>query len=171
MVRQILFPLIAISQSSDLRTEQLEPCFYMADAEPGSKYTHFHRFVTLNLSHKDLDMQIMRTVRLRGKAVDPLKIPIQIVDPDTYADGFREGVHYVPDTIDYIRDIGHLAETEEELIGERLDNLPSATLDEEFADSADSTLDELNDLEDGPAMEGMNAVVGGEEAALLEEDN
>ena len=120
---------------------------------------------------KAVPVQIMWTVRLQGKAVDPLKIPIQVVDPDTYADGFREGVHFVPDTIDYVRDIGHLAESEEELIGERQDNLPSATLDEEFADSPDSTLNELDGLEDGPGMEGMNAVSGGEEAASEGDDN
>lgn len=113
----------------------------------------------------------MSAVQLQGKAVDPLKIPIQVVDPHSYADGFREGVHFVPDTIDYVREIGHLAESEEELIGERHDNLPSATLDEEFADEADSTLNELDDLDDGPGMEGMDAVVGGGDPALEADDS
>ena len=112
----------------------------------------------------------MWAVRVQGKAVDPLKIPIQVVDPDTYADGFREGVHYVPDTIDYVREIGHLAESEEELIGNRHDNLPSATLDEEFADGGDSTLNELDDLDDAAGMEDISAGGGADEAALEEDD-
>lgn len=105
----------------------------------------------------------MWAVRVKGQAVDPMKIPIGVVDPDTYADGFQEGVHFVPDTIDYIRDIGHLAESEEELIGERPDSGPSATLDEEFSEDPDSPLDDL-DSDDGAGMDGMTVVSDGEDA-------
>ena len=116
----------------------------------------------------------MWAVRVQGQAVDPLQIPINVVDPDSRADGFLEGVHFVPDTIDYIRDIGHLAEKEEDLIGERPDSSPSATLDEEFAENEDSPLDDLDaDMDDSGAMEGMEAVnVGGEqEEAEAEADD
>lgn len=37
-------------------------------------------------------------------------------DPLAPADWYKEGVHYVQDTEDYIRSIGHWAESESELI-------------------------------------------------------
>lgn len=105
----------------------------------------------------------MATVRLNGQATDPLQIPINVVDPDSYADGFREGVHFVPDTIDYVREIGHLVEREEELIGERETNLPSATLDEEFADGGESPLDDINtEIDDEGALDGFTDVTSEE---------
>lgn len=104
----------------------------------------------------------MWQVQVQGKAVNPLEIPIRVVDPDSHADGFQEGVHFVPDTVDYIREIGHLCEDEEELIGERKDSAPSATLDEEFAEDGDSPLDDL-DADDSGAMDGMEVVSDVEE--------
>ena len=101
----------------------------------------------------------MWAVHMQGQAADPLEIPIRVVDPETYADGFQEGVHYVQDTIDYIRDIGHLCEREEDLIGERQEGVPSATLEEEFPEDQNSPLDNLDeDLAGGADMNSMSVV-------------
>lgn len=101
----------------------------------------------------------MHTVTMQGQATDPLKIPIVVVDPDTHADAFAEGVHYCQDTIDYIRDIGHLCEREEDLIGDRQEGVPSATLEEEFSEDRDSPLDDLDtDISGGADMDSMSVV-------------
>lgn len=87
-----------------------------------------------------------------GKAVDPETIGIKIVDPQEAADAFQAGVHHVPDTLDFLRSIGHLTENEEDLIGPRDDNVPSATMEEEFADTSPDSLDGPFDNEEEDNM-------------------
>lgn len=90
----------------------------------------------------------MRVVTGDGKYVDPRGVPVEIKDPDEYADAFAEGAHWVPDVIDYCRSIGRLAESEEELLGVQTDDQPSATLEEEFSELNEGPLADLDGDED-----------------------
>eukprot|EP00884_Botryococcus_braunii_P009395 jgi/Botrbrau1/18457/Bobra.0072s0040.1 len=60
--------------------------------------------------------EVMDLITQGGRTVDPNRIPVRPEDPLAPADWFSEGVHYVPDTEDVIRRMGHWAESEEELL-------------------------------------------------------
>ena len=73
-------------------------------------------------------MQIMQVVTKFGAAVDPERVGVRIQDPQESADYFQEGVHWVPNMLDFIDSTGHLLASDEDLIGPQIDNYPSATL-------------------------------------------
>ena len=102
-----------------------------------------------------MGLQLMQLITRNGVNTDPNTIPVLALDPDEKADAFAEGVRYAEDTFDFLREIGHLTEREEDLIGESLEPFASATLEDDFgADSALSDLDAT--LGDSEGMEVMN---------------
>lgn len=73
-------------------------------------------------------------------------------DPLAPADWYAEGVHYVPDTEDYIRSIGHWAESESELvqIGEAVvGDEGSGPSDPMFAGTTDDFGEDVEEEEEG----------------------
>ncbi len=55
-----------------------------------------------------------------------------MLDPEAKADYFEDGVHWVPETIDYIRSIGHLCTDEEALLGRYAPNELSEWIQMDF---------------------------------------
>ena len=92
---------------------------------------------------------------MSGKTADPETIGIKIEDPHEAADAFQSGVHHVPETLDYLSSIGHLTENEEDLIGPRDDDVPSATMEEEFNDTSPDPLEGPFDNEEEDNLEVM----------------
>ena len=54
-----------------------------------------------------------------GKSVPPEEVSFRTQDPKATADYFQEGVHYVPDTEEFLEAIGHWATSDADLIGRR----------------------------------------------------
>ena len=54
-----------------------------------------------------------------GRSVPPEEVSMRTQDPRATADYFQEGVHYVPDTEEFLEAIGHWATSDADLIGRR----------------------------------------------------
>lgn len=60
----------------------------------------------------ECDVQL---ITIGGKAVHPSKVHYMVKDPLEKADWFQAGAHSIPETEDFLRMIGHFADSDEHL--------------------------------------------------------
>lgn len=61
----------------------------------------------------------LQLITNNGRSVHPSNVSLREQDPLEAADYFQEGVHYVPETEDFLRALGHFADSDAHLIMRR----------------------------------------------------
>ncbi len=62
---------------------------------------------------------LLQLITNNGRSVHPSAVSIREQDPLETSDYFQEGVHYVPETEDFLRELGHFRDSDTDLIWRR----------------------------------------------------
>ncbi|KAK9916554.1 hypothetical protein WJX75_004063 [Coccomyxa subellipsoidea] len=121
-----------------------------------------HRFLsnyidqTGELPGRATHEEFMNLITNNGRSVHPNAVSIREQDPLATSDWFQEGVHYVPETEEFLSDLGHFRDSDADLIWRR-EEAASPTLNEAFADFEDA----LPTDREGSPFEGVEQALSG----------